>query len=113
MSQKIHSANWIIQCIGFQPKRLLVNSVNAMWNAQTGECQGFPQILSFGASNPATTEYMSVNYQDVSINSFLDQITARLPLLKQQLKDASIMINEAVPLQIVQKNDSEQFHLTS
>ena len=56
---------------------------------------------------------MSVNYQDVSINSFLDQITARLPLLKQQLKDASIMINEAVPLQIVQKNDSEQFHLTS
>jgi hypothetical protein len=113
LSQKIHSANWIIQCIGFQPKRLLINSVNAMWNAQTGECQGFPQILSFGASNPATTEYMSKHYQDVSINSFLDQITARLPLLKQQMKDVSIIINESVPLEIIQNNDSEQVNLTT
>ena len=124
MSQKIHNANWVIQCIGFQPKRLLINSANAMWNAQTGECQGFPQILSFGACNPAVTNYMAGRYQDISIEAFLDQITARLPLLKQQLKDASIMINEPVPLEIVQKNEevpieivqkneSEQVNLTS
>ena len=48
---------------------------------------------------------MAGRYQDISIEAFLDQITARLPLLKQQLKDASISINEVIPLEIVQKNE--------
>ena len=91
ISQKVHSANWIIQSIGFQSRSVRIHSQKPSWDSQTGECIGFPQILSFGACNPATTEYLNRHYDDISICSFLDQIEARLPLLKQQLKDASII----------------------
>jgi hypothetical protein len=91
ISQKVHSANWIIQTIGFQSRSVRIHSQKPLWDSKSGECIGYPQILSFGACNPATTEYLNRHYDDISICSFLDQIEARLPLLKQQLKEASII----------------------
>ena len=86
----IRSADWIIQAIGFQSRVPIIRSASdstlkPVWKCETGECLGFPQILSFGACNPSETEVNGSRYPDISVTSFIDQINKRLPLLKQFL----------------------------
>lgn len=88
------SCDWIIQATGFKANIPLITQnktdVNVEWNPATGLCD-IPQIQTFGACVPNTTEIKGVKYPDISVGSFVDQITLRWPLLKRLIQDINLI----------------------
>ena len=94
LSKTIRASNWIVQATGFKsefPEILCKagGSIIPTWDAKTGMSVS-PEIFqayAFGACAPDTTVKDGIIYSDISIGSFIDQLTVRWPLLKATIQN--------------------------
>ena len=91
VSSKIRSADWLIQATGFQsciPKIICGNDeTKLIWDPKTGLSADLPQVQAFGACVPDTTRIGEKDYPDISISSFIDQLSSRWPILKANIQN--------------------------
>jgi len=80
----MRSADWIVQATGFRSNFPLITAPvkEILWDSKLGTAPGVPQAYAFGACAPDTTEFNGIQYPDISVASFVDQIYLRWPLLK-------------------------------
>jgi len=80
----MRSVDWIVQATGFRENFPVITGPvrEIRWDSKSGTAPGVPQAYAFGACAPDTTELNGIEYSDISVASFVDQIYLRWPLLK-------------------------------
>lgn len=85
-------ASWLINATGFEanfPEFYIGNDkVIPRLDSGTGIMSEFPTLICFGACAPGQTEIHGKYYPDISVGSFVDQIQARWPALRQLIQSA-------------------------
>jgi len=92
VSKALRGCDWVIQASGFHSNfpEFKVNNAAAFipkWDTNTGLSSDLPQAQAFGACVPGVTEKDGKVYPDISVGSFVDQLTVRWPLLKALIQN--------------------------
>lgn len=86
VSKATRKADWIIQALGFDPVfPVILNGdtvVVPTWDPSTGLASELQNAQAFGACVPNTTTVNDTKFPDISLGSFVDQMSIRWPLLK-------------------------------
>lgn len=86
VSKATRKADWIIQALGFDPVfPVILNGdtvVIPTWDPSTGLTTELQNAQAFGACVPNTTTVNDTKFADISLGSFVDQMSIRWPLLK-------------------------------
>jgi hypothetical protein len=88
VSKVIREANWIVQATGFRENfPTILAPCDVVWDSKSGTAPGVPQAFAFGACVPGITEVNGVRHPDISLASFVQQISVRWPLLKTTIQN--------------------------
>ena len=92
ISKTLRKSDWIVQASGFQatfPEIIILDGATftPAWDSNTGLDASIPQAQAFGACVPGVTEKDGNTFPDISLSSFVDQLTIRWPLLKSMIQN--------------------------
>ena len=90
VSKAIRKTDWIIQAFGFDPVFPVIMNGDTViiptWDPSTGLSDELQRAQAFGACVPNTTTINDTKYVDISLGSFVDQMSIRWPLLKSLIQ---------------------------